>query len=487
MKKNILIKSFTQGKYDKVYGSSNLLDYRGEKVGKIAKHPKIKAVKDIKINKKSKNKMENIPINGIANIIEKAGEKFSRENLGVGKSSPEEYIEQVSRLTGLPRYDVKKSIKMVEEILSNIRESLKAQSPDGDLDVYDTNLYEVAGDKKIGWIPKGRNLGVIAPSNHPAVLALAVIGYGTKYPLTIKPSSREPFTSSRIIDALVKSGAPKGTVQMIIGNRNHGITEKIVENSDYSILFGGPQLESKYKNIKNTKVFGPGNSKVFVDREYVEKDEIYENIEESMMRDGGRGCINISQIVTNGDGEKVAKKLAERVYDLPVKDIMNPNARIPAAPGHVGEKKDPKKNLKKFEKMIDKYSNYSVRDITSEIKKGGRSISEEIRGALYMKPTVVMIDYNKKGKNHPLYREFPFQYVSVVEVEDKQIYEALSNSLTVSMFTNDNKKIEKVFKDPSIHKEYLGETTRNIDSREPHEIFIADFLYKKKGVHTKKL
>lgn len=480
-----VVKAFTGGEKEEPYGTSEIFDYKGDKIGEIAKHPDMKAKKDIDSNKASRSKMEEMSVEEVVDIIEEAGDRFLEEKIGAGNSSPEEYVEQVSRITGLPKFDVENSMKMIKKVLNDIEGSLKAQSPDGSLEVYDSHLYDVPGDNKVGWIPKGDNLGIVAPSNHPAVLSLAVIGYGTKYPVTIKPSDGEPFTSSRLVDALDKAGAPKGSVQMVPGNRKHGITEKVVSFSDYSILFGGPKLESRYANTENVKVFGPGNSKVFIDKDYVEDDEIYEKIEDSMIRDGGRGCINMSQIVTNGDGEKVAKKLAERVYDIAVKDIMNPEARIPAVPGYVEGKKDPKKDYKKLEEMIEHHTGESARDITSELKKGERPVSEILEEAMYMRPTVVLIDYNEQGTNHPLYTELPFQYSSVVEVNDKQIYEALTDSLTVSMFTDDDEKIENVFMDPSIEKMYIDDTTHNIDIREPHETFIADLLYEKKGYHPR--
>ena len=61
---------------------------------------------------------------------------------------------------------------------------------------------------KVAFVPTTNALGVILPSNSPAVNALWIPSIAMKTPVILKPGREEPWTPWRIIQAFIKAGAP---------------------------------------------------------------------------------------------------------------------------------------------------------------------------------------------------------------------------------------------------------------------------------------
>jgi acyl-CoA reductase-like NAD-dependent aldehyde dehydrogenase len=405
-------------------------------------------------------------------LMADAGDHFAEDDLGPHDTSPNEYIENVVRVTGLPRRTVTKAVGTIHHSFTNIDAAIAAQAPDSDTTVYDTLHYNPTEDITAGYVPKGDNLGLIAPSNHPAVFTLALAVYGMKYPLAIRPSDSDPFTPTRIVHALHEAGLPEESVLLLPGDREIG--EKAVEYSDMAIGFGGTELQQKYDSSATVKIHGPGNSKVFVDADRVEADTTVDRLEKAMMADGGRGCINMSQIVTTGSADLLADHLAERIGNVPVRDPLDDAARIPAVPE--GEQAE------KFDRLISRNLDSStVEDVTERYDDRPRVIQQN--GVTFLRPTVLRLDWGEfEGGEHDLFQEFPFQYATVVSVPASEVDEALSNSLAVTLLSDDRELERTLLRDPSIEKLYAnGQLTCDIDLREPHEGYLSDLLFKKQA------
>ncbi len=83
-----------------------------------------------------------------------------------------------------------------------------------DLGILDTGFGTVDGHA-LSFYPKGSSLGVVLPSNSPGVHALWIPSFALKIPLVLKPGSAEPWSPYRIIQALIKAGASKGSVRIL--------------------------------------------------------------------------------------------------------------------------------------------------------------------------------------------------------------------------------------------------------------------------------
>ncbi len=473
----VTIKANLGGEKSEPYRTKNIESYRGEKIGEIERFPTVKINSALKKNRESKKKLQETDIDQLIEIMQDAGDIFKSRSLGSGETSFDQYAEQVSESTGLPIRNVYRSADMIQDSFKQVKSSLRAQSPMGDISSLDKGYYETSSGQKAGYIRKGDNLGILAPGNHPSVISLALISYASKYPIAICPSDKEPFTPARVVNALYKADAPEDTLYMLPGDREVG--SKIVEDSDRSIGFGGDALKKKYSDRNNIKIHGPGNSKIFVEKGFEEDEAVYRMMEEAMMRDGGRGCINMSHIITNGDAEKIAEKMASRVIGNEIVKPTSEDAFIPASP-------DPQR-AKSINRIIQQETNgKNAEDITQKLRDNKKRLVEK-KGATFLRPTVLLLEEDVASKNSRLFKEYPFQYCTVTEISEDKTKEKLSDTLTLSMFTNDEEKIKSALRDPSIEKVYASQdTTCDIDLREPHEGYLLDFLFKKKAFRPPK-
>jgi acyl-CoA reductase-like NAD-dependent aldehyde dehydrogenase len=218
------------------------------------------------------------------------------------------------------------------------------------------------------------------------------------------------------------------------------------------------------------KIHGPGDSKVFVSADQVEKDSVIDRLEAAMMSDGGRGCINMSQIVTTGDADHLAERLAERVAETTLYSPLDESAVVPAVP-------DPEQADRLNRLFKQSVSDDGIEDISERYDDQGRVV--ERNGVTYLRPTVVRLDWSDfEDGSHRLFRELPFQYASVVSVPEDEIVSALSDSLAVTLLSDDQELEKNLLKDPSVEKLYAnGDLTCDIDLREPHEGFLSEFLF----------
>ncbi len=467
-----MIQSVT-GESREPYVTEPVTDYREQAIAEVERFPSIQLSSVIEGNRTAGHQeLNSVSIHELTATLQRAGQYFAEGDVGPSNTGPEEYIRNVVRVTGLPITTVRSAVETIRQTFENVESAIRAQTPSTNLRILDDLYYESPEKTTIGYVPKGHNLGLLAPSNHPAVLSLALVAYAMKYPLAIRPSDGDPFTPARIVHALHEAGVPEESAILLPGDREVGT--KILEQSDLAMGFGGEQLQRKYASSPGVKIHGPGNSKVFVDADYAEQVETIDRLEEAMMADGGRGCINMSQIVTTGDAETIANRLAQRIKDVPVRSPLDEDSRIPAL-------SDPDQAHRLDQLLTTNLSSPGAEDVTELYDSRPRVIEQD--GATFLRPTVVLLDWSEfENGTHDLFQEFPFQYASVVAVPESEVVTALSDSLAVTLLSDSRDLERRALKEPSIEKLYAnGELTCDIDLLEPHQGYISDFLYKKQA------
>ena len=128
-----------------------------------------------------------------------------------------------------------------------------------DLAVLDRG-FGAAGGQELSFFPRGNSLGVVLPSNSPGVHSLWVPAFALKVPLVLKPGGAEPWTPYRIIQALIRAGAPPeafcyypadhagggrdpAPVRARHGLRRHRFHETLAERSAYRGAWAGLQQD----------------------------------------------------------------------------------------------------------------------------------------------------------------------------------------------------------------------------------------------------
>lgn len=441
-----------RGGLDKEYFTSEkyeIFDYKNEKIAEVSQTPSLLVYIDALPNSK-KSKLRRLNAEETLKIIEKAADRFADYS--------KDYEEYVCRATGLPISEVKGAYKAIYKGMKDIRKIINAQ-------VGNIKNLDLKGENKVVYLPRGGNLSFILPSNHPAVQILWITSLALKYPSLLRPSNNEPFTTYALVKSLYEAGMPEYSQYLLPGG--YDVANELVEQSDLSVVFGSENLVNKYKGNRNIKVYGPGNSKIYVDRPFIDEEKVLDVIETSMMDFGGRGCINASQVVVEGkyeDAVTIGEKLVERLKEIKIYDPMDERARIPAIDKETGE------SLNEYIEKFPNDEDIIIPEANKRLVKYG--------DALYMKPTVAIIN----DRNSPLNIELPFQYITVIPTNGEDYLDHIRNSLTVSLFTEDGEKIVRAILDPSINKVYTGLPTNYIEFTHPHEGYLADFLLEKKSV-----
>ena len=141
----------------------------------------------------------------------KAGELFLNGTLPFGdqghmQSAPQ-YVETLSQTSGLPHVMVKRNMTKIHYALTNMKFVLNGLSRGLDLSILDGGTGEQFGTK-LSFFPTCSALGLVMPSNSPAVNSLWIPAISLKTPVVIKPGKEEPWTPYRLIQAFVAAGVP---------------------------------------------------------------------------------------------------------------------------------------------------------------------------------------------------------------------------------------------------------------------------------------
>src|SRR5688572_25080458 len=141
-------------------------------------------------------------------ICKRAAGYFLNDTLPLGdrEQTPQDYVEQLSTTTGLPWTLARRNMTKISGVLAEMESVLTGLTRGLDLTVLDKG-YTADG---LSYFPRANSLGVILPSNSPGVHSLWAPAIAMKTPIVLKPGSAEPWSPYRMIQALIKAGAPKG-------------------------------------------------------------------------------------------------------------------------------------------------------------------------------------------------------------------------------------------------------------------------------------
>lgn len=290
------------------------------------------------------------------------------------------------------------------------------------------------------------------------------------YPVTIRPSLDDPFTPLRLLNSLIQAGVPAESLSFY--PTSHETVDALVPLYDRSMIFGGEQMVKQYGSRQSIKVFGPGRSMMIVGEEFADNvDAVVELALASMIKDGGRGCINLSTIITQKNGAEIAQRLAREAAEVKILDPLDQNARIGAY--------KQRQVAAGINARIDSALG-SDQDITAPFRHTPRLI--QAHGTTFLQPTVILCRDCRVTTGGLFGKEYSFPFVTVSEEPDiDTIVRAASGSLVVTLLSNNDTLFNKLLFSPDIFKVYRGPyTTTDIDFQEPHEGFISNFLYKTK-------
>ena len=406
-------------------------------------------------------------------ICGRAARHFADDTLplGDGTQTPDDYVHQTSATTGLPHVLVRRNMAKVRGVLAEMSTMLAGLTRSLDLTVLDRGQGEAQGHA-LSFHPRCAALGVVLPSNSPGVHSLWAPAIALKTPLALKPGGAEPWTPHRIIQALVRAGAPPDAFGYY--PTDHAGAGEILRACGRGILFGDTATTAGWSRDPRVEVHGPGYSKVVLGPDAAADWQRHLDVMvASIAENSGRSCVNASGVWTTGHAREIAAALAERLAAIVPRAAEDPEAELaPFADARVAQR---------ISAAIDQgLAQGGAEDVTARYRGGPRLAVWD--GATYLLPTVVLCE----SSDHALAnREYLFPFASVVPVAADAIPAGLGPSLVLTAITEDAAIRRRLLASPLVQRRNLGPIpTPRISWDQPHEGTLFDHLYARRAFQS---
>ena len=263
-------------------------------------------------------------------ISAKAGELFLNGTLPLGDKghtqSAQEYLETLSATSGLPHVMVRRNMAKIHLALTNMRIVLNGLTRGLDLSILDRGFGEQFGTP-VSYYPTTQALGLVMPSNSPAVNSLWLPAVPLKMPVIIKPGRDEPWTPLRLIHAFIAAGCPAEAFGFY--PTDHEGAAEILKSCGRALIFGDKSTTDRYAHNPAIQIHGPGYSKILIGDDQIEhwRDHV-DLMVYSIADNGGRSCINASAIVVPKYAAEIADALARKLGPINPLPARDENARL---------------------------------------------------------------------------------------------------------------------------------------------------------------
>ncbi len=406
-------------------------------------------------------------------ISAKAGELFLKGDLPLGDAghhqTPDDYVRTLSATSGLPHVMVRRNMAKIEYALTHMGMVLNGLTRGLPLEVIDRGFGEQAG-ARVSYYPTTQALGLVMPSNSPAVNSLWLPAIALKTPVVIKPGREEPWTPYRLIQAFIAAGAPPEAFGFY--PTDHEGSGEVMKLCGRALIFGDAGTVEQYRGNAKFSVHGPGWSKILLGDDEVEHWRDYLDLmAASIAENGGRSCINASAIVVPKYAAEIADALAQRLGPITPSDPEDAEAKLAGFANP------------KMAEFIDAaveegLATPGATDVTARYRQGPRKVDDG--HGVYLRPTIVHCD----SFQHPLAnKEFLCPYASVIEVPQSEMLAQIGPSLVVTAITKDPAFTAQLLDSPLIERLNLGPVpTMKISWDQPHEGNMFEFLYRRRSI-----
>lgn len=430
---------------------------------------------DLRRMSEARDVLREIPVADLLEITKKAGEHFLNDTLPLGSDgstqSPDDYLMQLAATSGLPHTLIRMNMQRLGNIFGEVGTILQGLTRGLDPEVLDRGYGEQLG------VPVSFNavtdcLGVIMPSNSPAVNALWIPSIALKIPVIIKPGREEPWTPWRVIQSFIKAGCPPEAFSYY--PTSHEGSGAIIRRAGRVLLFGDDSTVAQHALDPRIEVHGSGRSKILIGEDKIENWRDYLDIlVESISANSGRSCINTSTVVVPKYADEIAQAIAEALSDIKPLATDDPAAKLSGFA-------NPKFAEWISEAIDDDLESSGASDVSAKVRPDERYQTRD--GMHYLLPTIVRCD----SFNHPLSnKEYLFPFASVVELEQDKMLDEIGPSLVVTAITEDQKWITRLLESPDIDRLNVGpHPTNRVQWNQPHEGNLFEFLYRRRAIQV---
>jgi hypothetical protein len=462
----------------RAYESLDKVEVKGHRDGQIRAH--VSTVnsgvirKDLQKIAVSRAALKKFSCAQLIELSAKAGDLFLNGTLPLGDKghtqSPQDYIATLSATSGLPHVMVRRNMSRINSMLANIGNVIRGLSRGLDLSVIDTGIGTQAGST-VCFYAATNCLGLVMPSNSPAVNSLWLPSIALKVPVVIKPGREEPWTPYRLIQAFIAAGVPAEAFGFY--PTDHDGANQIMTLCGRAMIFGDKATVDRYAGNPAVEVHGPGFSKILIGEDEIDRwPEFIDVMVDSISANGGRSCLNTSTVVVPRHAAEIAEALAKKLGPVAPTKPEDESARLSGFANP--------KMADYMDGAIDEgLKTAGAVEVTAKYRGGPRKV--EMDGGVYMRPTIVLCD----SFAHPLAnREYLFPYASVVETPQDKMLDQIGPSLVVTAITKDEKWISQLIESPLINRLNVGNvSTMTLNWDQPHEGNIFEFLYNRRAFY----
>lgn len=389
----------------------------------------------------------NFPID--SGVLSHAAGAFLRETI-FGQNF-EEYCESVSNTAGISLSTARKSANHLAGALRTTSKKAQSSRRKNSFSVED---LEGVCPPSYGFlrVRRGSNLSVSLPGNSPGPNSVwpEALLYG--YEVILRPSFRDVFTPLRLAKSLIDAGAPRSSISIIFCD--HLAHDTLVNRSDLSLIFGGEQMELKYQNDPDVKVYGPGRSATIIDPKFYDS-KVAAEIIDSVVGAGGVACFNTSLLLLTHPSTGFEHNFVEDLVSAVKKKQ------------YVGQDDRPIISAEVYRNLVTQMLPRSEIEI---IHDGTTSVgSTEVRAG----PLVYKRRNSAVGQT---ILEFPFPAVEVSLLQDSDVENAVRKSLATAIYSDDTRLIHKVFHSRSGGRVLINTNSTTDFSGLPHDGHLSEFL-----------
>lgn len=441
-----------------------LHDGTGRAVCDLALVPRVLQVRMLERAAAVASSLRAIPEDEWLGIFHRAGRRILDDldgPAGEAGSRLADVAARASKVSGLPVTRLLRSWRSLASNLEEIEVVLRSQAPAGRLAAF----HDGKSGAPWRWLPSGRNAAVRIPGNFPTINITWLQVLATRRPVLLGAPLEDPFTPLLLALTLIACGLPEGALSLV-----HGEAPVLWQTADQVIWPGDlpPELARRgaavrsYHQGRSKVVLTPGSRPV----------ELWPRLARMAVQGCGRLCTNLSSLVVAGERDEARAAgldLARAFGEYPVLGLEHPNAIVPAFAHR-------ERGLEVASRVGAALRRGAV-DLSEEAGLGPLEIERD--GALHLRPTVLLVD-----AGDPLFgAELPFPFVTVIAVAEPEVPRLCRGSLIVGVVGESARLVEELVLEPSIDKVFSGEHfDHGYRPEEPHEGFLADFLFHKKTV-----
>jgi hypothetical protein len=189
------------GKPYRSFNESEVKDYRDGSVKATLSQVNAGIIRrDLRDISRAREALSKFSTRQLIDISSKAGELFLKESLPLGDEghlqSAQDYLETLSSTSGLPHVMVQRNMDKIHYALTHLELILNGLTRGIDFSILDKGHGEQAG-APVCFYPTTDALGLVMPSNSPAVNSLWLPSIALKIPVIMKPGREEPWTPYR--------------------------------------------------------------------------------------------------------------------------------------------------------------------------------------------------------------------------------------------------------------------------------------------------